>query len=108
MPTADHLRVHGENKDALAQFGVEILEVPGPDVVHPSGICQSWTNATTAGRILKKGEVIQVPGKGQLDQIDSFAEVVRRVNRRLDAVAAVIGSKVVAQHAAVVHKPVID
>ena len=108
MPAADHLRMHGENEHAPAQFGVEILKVSSPDGVHPSGICQALTNAPAARRILKKGKVIQVPGKGHFDQIDGFAEVVGRVNRRLDAVAAVIGSKVVAQQAAVIHKPVVN
>src|SRR5712692_7787608 len=108
MPASDHLRVQGENEHPLAQFGVEILEVSRPDVVHPSGIRQSLTNAMAAGRILKKGKVIQVPGKGHFYQLDGFAEVVGRVNRRLDAVAAVIGGKVVTQHAAVIEKPVVE
>src|SRR5262249_8008233 len=108
MPASDHLRMHGEYEHPRTQLGVEILEVSRPYVVHPSGICQPRTNAPAAGRILKKGKVIKVPRKRHFDQIDGFAEVVGRVNRCPDAVAAVIGSKVVTQHTAVIHKPVVE
>src|SRR5262245_60423945 len=69
MPAADHLRVHGEYEHARAQFGVEILEVSSPYVIHPRRICQPLTNAPAAGRILKKGKVIQIPGKGHFYQL---------------------------------------
>src|SRR5713101_5404993 len=99
MPASDHLRMHGENEYALAHFGIEILEVSDPYVVYASRIRQPLINATAAGRVLKDGKVIQAPGKGHFDQIDGFAEVVGRVNRRLDTVAAIVRSEVVAQQA---------
>src|SRR5262245_35759062 len=95
VPASDHLWVHGENEHALAHLGVEILKVSSPNVIYASRVRQSLTDAVTARRILKKGKVVQVPGKGHFYQINGFAEFIGRINRRLDAAAAVIGSKVI-------------
>src|SRR5947199_10165816 len=58
VPARDHLRVHGENEHTTAHLAVEVLEISGPDVVHPDRVCQPRTDSVAAGGICKERKVI--------------------------------------------------